>query len=157
LNCREDHAGSVARTHEHVPRLRRTLHEVPPLERPLLSLDDQQRLAGEHEEVLLLRFPVVQGREEPLAAPRRELERTLVRHAVVHRLAVRNDDVLEGELEQRTEGRQCPLFVPRRRPDAQFAAGRGERIREHERLLLGKPQRGLGPAQKRLGPNDLAP
>src|SRR5215216_6771408 len=86
-----------------------------------------------------------EDRKERLAAPRRQLERTLVGRAVVHRLAVRNDDVLEGELEQRTERRQRPLLVPWRRPDAQFAAGRGERIGEDERPLLGKPQRSLAP------------
>ena len=36
--------------------------------------------------------------------------------------------------------------VPGRVPDAQLAAGRRERVGEHQRALLGKPQRGLHPA-----------
>ena len=35
------------------------MHEVPPPERPLLALDDQQRFPGKHEEVLLIGLPVV--------------------------------------------------------------------------------------------------
>ena len=35
------------------------MHEVPLPQRTLLALDDQQRLAGEHEEVLLVGLPVV--------------------------------------------------------------------------------------------------
>jgi hypothetical protein len=35
------------------------MHEVPPAQRALLALDDQQRLPGEHEEVLLIGLPVV--------------------------------------------------------------------------------------------------
>jgi hypothetical protein len=35
------------------------MHEVPLPQRPFLALDDQERLAGEHEEVLLTGFPVV--------------------------------------------------------------------------------------------------
>ena len=37
----------------------RAVHEVPSPERALLALDDQQRLAGHDEEVLLIRLPVV--------------------------------------------------------------------------------------------------
>jgi hypothetical protein len=35
------------------------VHEIPSPQRALLALHDQQRLAGEHEEVLLIRLPVV--------------------------------------------------------------------------------------------------
>jgi len=35
--------------------------------------------------------------------------------------------------------------VPRRRPDAQLALRRRERVREHERALLGQPERRLVP------------
>src|SRR5436305_9947959 len=75
-----------------------------------------------------------------LAAPGRELERALVGGAVVHRVAVRNDYPLEGELEQRAERRQRSLLMPRRRPNAQLAARRRQRVGENERALLGKPQ-----------------
>ena len=40
-------------------RLRGAVHEVPLPERPFVALDDQQRLAGKHEEVLLIGLPVV--------------------------------------------------------------------------------------------------
>ena len=73
----------------------------------------------------------------------RALERPLVRGAVVQRLAVRDDHVLERELEQRAQRRKRPLLVPRRRPDAQLAAGRGQRVGEDERALLRQPERRL--------------
>ena len=53
---------------------------------------------------------------------------------------------LEGKLEQLPQRRERPLLVPRRRPDAQLAVRRGERVREDERALLGEPERGLVPA-----------
>src|SRR5436190_7715331 len=40
-------------------RLRRTVHEIPLPERPLLAFDDQDSLTGEDEEVLLFGLPVV--------------------------------------------------------------------------------------------------
>src|ERR671922_1506470 len=40
-------------------RFGRAVDEVPLLQRPLLALDDEERLAGEYEEVLLIGFPVV--------------------------------------------------------------------------------------------------
>ena len=55
----EQDAGSVAGADDHVLRPWRTVHEVPLPERPLLALDDEQRFPREHEEVLLVRFPVV--------------------------------------------------------------------------------------------------
>src|SRR5262249_32720505 len=56
---RGDHDGAVARADDRVLRLRREVREVPGAQAPLLTLDDQQRLAGEHEEVLLVGLPVV--------------------------------------------------------------------------------------------------
>ena len=50
-------AGSGA--DDRVLRVGRAVHEVPLPERALLALDDQQRLAGDDEEVLLISFPVV--------------------------------------------------------------------------------------------------
>jgi hypothetical protein len=35
------------------------VHEVPRLKRPLLALDEQQALAGEHEETLLVGLRVI--------------------------------------------------------------------------------------------------
>ena len=50
------------------------MHEVPGFQRPLLALDDQQRLAGEHEEILLIVLAVVHrhrlvGRENSQVDP----------------------------------------------------------------------------------------
>src|SRR5829696_797320 len=58
---REDDARAVARSDDHMLRLGRAVREVPLAQRPLLALDDQQRLAREHEESLRLGFPVVHG------------------------------------------------------------------------------------------------
>src|SRR5262245_7054249 len=56
---REDHASVLARADDRVLRVRRTVDEVPLTERPLLSLDDEERLAVHDEEVLLIGLPVV--------------------------------------------------------------------------------------------------
>src|SRR5205814_9790032 len=48
----EEHARTLTGADECVPRLRRAVHEVPLRQPALLPLDDQQRLAGEDEEVL---------------------------------------------------------------------------------------------------------
>jgi hypothetical protein len=40
-------------------------HEIPLPERPLLALDDQEPLAGDHEEVLLICLPVVHAHRLP--------------------------------------------------------------------------------------------
>src|SRR5947208_5097606 len=56
----------------------------------------------------------------PLLLPERELERALVRGAIVHGLAVRDDHVLERELEERAERLPGALLV-RRAPDAELA------------------------------------
>src|SRR5437868_9385288 len=42
-------------------RAGRAVHEVPLAQRSLFSFDDQQRLAGEHEEILLIVLAVVHG------------------------------------------------------------------------------------------------
>src|SRR6266550_5591643 len=55
----EDHTGPVTRTDEAVLGVRRAVDEVPRLQVPLLAFDDDQALAGEHEEVLLVRLAVV--------------------------------------------------------------------------------------------------
>src|ERR1700693_3407594 len=55
----EDDAGRVSAPDDHVLRLGGAVHEVPLRQRPLLTLDDQQRLAGEDEKVFLIGFPVV--------------------------------------------------------------------------------------------------
>ena len=55
-------------------------------------------------------------------------------------LAVGDDHVLEGELEQLAERGQDALFVPRRPPHAELAAGCGQRVGEDERPLLRKPE-----------------
>ena len=51
----------------------------------------------------------------PASPPRRELERSLERGAVVDRLAVGDDHVLERQLEHRPEGRAAPTARARRR------------------------------------------
>ena len=53
----EDHAGAVSRADEYVLGVRRAVDEVPRPERSLLALDQEQALAGEDEEVLLIRLP----------------------------------------------------------------------------------------------------
>ena len=44
---------------DHVLRPGGAVHEVPLPQRPLLALDDEQRLTREHEKVFLVGFPVV--------------------------------------------------------------------------------------------------
>src|SRR5207249_4862656 len=55
----EDRARAVARADEPVLGVRRTVHEVPAFQVSLLALDQEQALAGKHEEVLLVRLAVV--------------------------------------------------------------------------------------------------
>src|SRR5215217_6234085 len=57
----EDRAGPVARADADVARPGREVDEVPGLQAPLLLLDEQQALAGEHEEVLLHALGVVEA------------------------------------------------------------------------------------------------
>src|SRR5438445_12394 len=55
----ENNTGYVSGADDDVLCLGRTMDEVPLPQRPLLALDDEKRLPGEHEEVLLVGFPVV--------------------------------------------------------------------------------------------------
>ena len=55
----DDDAGAVPGADDRVLRVRRTVDEVPLPQRPLLALDDQHRLAGDDEEVLLVGLPVI--------------------------------------------------------------------------------------------------
>ena len=59
---REDGARAVTRADEHVLRPRRAVDEVPGREPPLLTLDQEQAFAREHQEVLLLVLSVVHAR-----------------------------------------------------------------------------------------------
>src|SRR5207342_437500 len=54
---REHDAGPFTGSHDHVLGLWRAVHEVPLAQWPLLVLDDQERLAREHEERLGLGLP----------------------------------------------------------------------------------------------------
>jgi hypothetical protein len=56
---RQDQTRPVAAADDRVLRPGRAVHEVPGSQLPLLALDDEQCLAGEYEEVLLVGFPVV--------------------------------------------------------------------------------------------------
>ena len=66
----EHDARPVSGPDDHVLRPGRAVHEVPLAQRSLLALDDQQSLAGEHEEVLLVGLPVVHP--DRLARPEHE-------------------------------------------------------------------------------------
>ena len=68
---------------------------------------------------------------------------------------MRDDDVLERQLEQCAERRQHAILVPWRSPDPQLAGSLGQRVGEHERPLFGHPQGRLGapaPVVQRLEP-----
>ena len=78
-----------------------------------------------------------------LTGPGRQFERTLVRRTVVQRLAVRDDHVLERQVEQRAERREHARLVPRRPPDEELAGTLRQRVGEDERPLLGEPERRL--------------
>ena len=58
---REHDRGAVAGADDDVVRLGRAVHEVPGAQLPLLALDEQQALAGEHEEALLRPLAVVEA------------------------------------------------------------------------------------------------
>src|SRR6185437_183818 len=77
------------------------------------------------------------------AVVRRQGERALERGPVVHGLAVRDDHVLERQLQHRPQRRQHPLGVPRRAPDAQLAVPLGQRVGEEQRPRPGSPERRL--------------
>ena len=80
---REHQALPIPGPDDHMLGLGRAVHEVPLTKRALLPLDDQERLPGEHEEVLLIRLPVVHshrlaGRESNEVDPQlRKLRVTL--------------------------------------------------------------------------------
>src|SRR5262245_39699545 len=57
----QDRAGPVARADADVARAGREVDEVPGLQPPLLLLDEQQALTGEHEEVLLHALRVIEA------------------------------------------------------------------------------------------------
>ena len=107
-----------------MPRLGGAVHEVPLAQRPLLALDDQQRLAGEDEEVLLSRFPVVH--------PDR-LTRT--KHEEI------NPDLREVRvsLEQQTLAPTLPV-TPARLPGVQDEPP----VSDRDKPALGLLDRGLG-------------
>src|SRR3954451_20571039 len=88
---REDDARAVAGSDEHVPRLRRAMDEVPLSQRALLPLDDREPLAVQHEEVLLLGFPVV------------------------HRVCLAGREHLDRHAEHREERLGLVLVAPRER------------------------------------------
>ena len=71
------------------------------------------------------------------------LERGLEIRSRVDRLAVRDQHVLEVQLEQLAQRRQRARRVLRRGPHAQLAAGRGQPVGEDERALLGQVERRL--------------
>src|SRR5215831_3922609 len=56
----QDHARFVARADERVRRVRRAVEEVPRAQAPFLSFDDQEALAPQDEEILLIRLTVVE-------------------------------------------------------------------------------------------------
>ena len=56
---RKDRGRAVAGADDRVGDIRRAMHEVPLPQRPLVALDDQERLPAQHEEVLLVGLPVV--------------------------------------------------------------------------------------------------
>ena len=56
---RDDDARPVACADERVRGVRRAVDEVPGFQAPLLALDDEHALAGDHEEVLLTGLAVV--------------------------------------------------------------------------------------------------
>ncbi len=58
---RDHEARAVSCPDDHVLRVRRAMHELPRAQLPLLAFDDQNCLARDDEEVLLVALPVVQG------------------------------------------------------------------------------------------------
>src|SRR5262245_52855604 len=56
----QDDTRPVSRTDDDVLRSRWAVEEVPLTQRPLLSLDDKERLAGQHEKAFLVDLTVVQ-------------------------------------------------------------------------------------------------
>jgi GNAT superfamily N-acetyltransferase len=56
---RDHEAWTASCSDDHVPGVRRAMHEVPRAQLPLLAFDDQNRFARNDEEVLLVGLPVV--------------------------------------------------------------------------------------------------
>lgn len=78
----KDGARCLSGSDDDVLRPRGAMHEVPPAQRALLPLDDQKRLAREHEEVFLVGLPVVHP--HPLApAEHEEVDPELIELGVV--------------------------------------------------------------------------
>ena len=68
-----------------------------------------------------------------LSVPEGEFEGTLIGRAGMHRLAVRDDHVLERKLKQRAQRWQRSLLMRRRSPNAQLAfRGRQRPLRDYE-------------------------
>jgi hypothetical protein len=66
-----------------------------------------------------------------------------ISRASVQRLTMRNDHELERKVEQRSQGRQRSLVMPRCGPHTELASRGRKLIGEHESALLGQPQRCL--------------
>jgi len=107
-----------------VVRVRRTVHEVPLLERALLRFHDQQRRPGKHEKILLIRLPVVHR----------------------HRVAGPEDDDVDPEL--REEG--LALETAERRPAFRVVPARVLRAQDEPPVAL-RDAAGVGLFERSLG------
>src|SRR6516165_34276 len=90
------------------------------------------------------------------SAPRRASKSALEFGAGVDRLAVRDDHVLEGQLQQRAQRRQRSFLIRWRFPDAQLAARRCQRVGKNDGALLWQPQRRLVAAPTIVKCNDAS-
>src|SRR6516164_10815986 len=90
------------------------------------------------------------------SAPRRASKSALEFGAGVDRLAVRDDHVLEGQLQQRAQRRQRSFLIRWRFPDAQLAARRCQRVGKNDGPLLWQPQRRLVAAPTIVKCNDAS-
>ena len=75
--------------------------------------------------------------------PGRRLERCFEGSSIVDRLAVRDEDTLEGKVEHLSKRRQHPLLIPGRLPDPQEPVGGGHAVGKDQGPLLGKVERRL--------------
>src|ERR1017187_5110950 len=78
------------------------------------------------------------------AAPGRLRQCALVCRAVVNRLTVGDDHMLERKLQQAMKRGKRSLLQRRAVPDKQLTVRRGQRIGENQRSTLSNPQRRLG-------------
>ncbi len=69
----QNHAGRVSGADDDVLCPGRAMKEIPLSQRPLLALDDEKRLAGQHEKVLLVGFPVVHPHRRTGPSTRRKM------------------------------------------------------------------------------------